>query len=261
MLALLVFGTLFALMEIVFTEKTVAARQIPQAFLRMIQNESWGHLWYLYMLAGLYLVTPVFKRFVNGASDLEIRYVLLVLLVFNLIFPLLTQYTGITVGFYIPFAGTPIFYYLLGYALHAKIVRIPDTASFCMIVLSIAFFVAESLIPAEIDIAGVYFKGVSHSALCSTLIPVAVFSLALNHCAETVGERRARVEKLLSELSFGVYIFHALFINVIYKVLRLSPASMNVFLMWAIVFCVTAVSSLALTYVLRLVPFVRKYIL
>jgi surface polysaccharide O-acyltransferase-like enzyme len=109
-LAICIFGTFFALMEIVFTEKSFTFRQIPEALLRMIQNESWGHLWYLYMLVGLYLVTPLFKRFIQLATDFEIKYILLVIFLFNLIFPLIENYTGIKIGFYIPFVGTPLFF-------------------------------------------------------------------------------------------------------------------------------------------------------
>ena len=260
-LALLIFGTLFALMEIVFTEKSFHAGQILTALLNMLQNKSWGHLWYLYMLAGLYLVTPVFKRFVNSVSNTEIRYLLLVLVVFDMLFPLLENFTGVKIGFYIPFAGMPVFYYLLGYALHAKIVRLPDIPCFGMILLSLAIYLAECLIPVEIDTISVQFKGLSMTALLSSFVPVAIFSLALNHCKTEIGAKRTNCEKLLSELSFGVYIFHAVFINFIYKVLHLSPANLNVFLMWVIVFVITSILSLLTTYILRLIPLVRKYIL
>lgn len=260
-LSLLIFGTLFALMEIVFTQKTFRPSQILSALLNMVQNKSWGHLWYLYMLAGLYLVTPILKRFVNGASDCEIRYALLVLLVFNLLFPTLEKYTGIKVGFYIPFSGVHVFIYLLGYALHAKIVRIGDAACFGMILVSLLIFLAECLGHVEIDTIGVHFKGFSVSSVCVSLIPVSLFSLALNHCKKEIGEKRERCEKLLSELSFGVYIFHAVFLNLIYQVFHFSPAKVNVVLMWLIVFVITSLLSLLTTYFLRLIPFVRKYIL
>jgi len=256
-LALCIFGTLFALMEIVFTEKKIAFRQIPEALLRMIQNKSWGHLWYLYMLTGLYLITPLLKRFIQTATDLEIRYSIAVIFVFNLIFPLIEKCTGVKIGFYIPFVGTPIFFYLLGYALHSKIIRIPNWLSMVMIGFTFFIFILECILNTEINITGVFFEGFSTTAFCGSLIPIAFYSLALNYCKD---ESR-RLDKFLSELSFGVYIFHAVFINFIYKVLHLTPTTMSVPLMWLIVFVITSVLSLITTYVLRLIPIVKKYIL
>ena len=244
-------------MEIVFTERKITFEQIPEAFMRMIQNKSWGHLWYLYMLVGLYLITPLLKRFIQAATSLEIVYLIVILFIFNLVFPLIEKYSGIKIGFYIPFVGTPIFIYLLGYALHSKIIRIPNWLSIVMILFSIFIFILECLLKTKINIMGVYFEGFSHTSFCSTFIPVSLFSLALNYCRD---EPR-RFDKTLSELSFGVYIFHAVFINFIYKFLHLTPETMTIPVMWLLVFVITSILSLLITYIFRLIPFVRKYIL
>ena len=76
------FGTVFALMEIVFTERTFYLSQIATAFINTLQNKSWGHLWYLYMLVGLYLITPVLKIFVKNASHIEVKNIQLLISVF-----------------------------------------------------------------------------------------------------------------------------------------------------------------------------------
>ncbi len=256
-IALIIFGTLFSLMEIVFIEKTFTFSQISEALLRMVQNESWGHLWYLYMLVGIYLVTPVFKRFVQSANNSEIKYTIEIIFLFNIIFPVIEKYIDIKIGFYIPFVGTPIFFYLLGYALHSRIIKIPNILSITMIVFSIFIFFLECVLDTEINIAGVYFEGFSRTTLCSFLIPVSFYSLALNYCKEESG----RFDKSLSELSFGVYIFHAVFINIIYKVLHLTPVTISVPIMWLIVFIATSILSITLTYVLRFIPIIRKYVL
>ena len=248
-------------MEIVFTDRAFHISQLGEAFLRMLQNYSWGHLWYLYMLEGLYLVTPVFKCFINAATKEEIIYSILVFFVFNLIFPLLEKYFGLKIGVYIPLVGTPIFFYLLGYALHAKVIQIPDWISIVMIAISLAVFIFECLFDVQIDTVKVVFEGFSSTAFASSLIPIAVFSLALNHCKNEVCKKQVKVEKILSDLSFGVYIFHAVFINFIYKVLHLTPQTIPVPIMWLVVFIATAILSLITTYVLRLIPLMRKYVL
>ena len=248
-------------MEIVYNQHSFNVSQIWIAFLNMIQNESWGHLWYLYMLAGLYLVTPILKYFTKHATDIEIIYILIVLFLFNILFPVVEKYTGIKIGFYIPFIGTPIFFYILGFTLHSRIIKIPDWLSIAMCVFSISIYIIECCIGTKINISRVIFEGFSNTILFTLIFPIASFSLALNHCKINIGERRERIEDLFSQLSFGVYIFHAVFINFIYKALHLTPNKISVPLLWLLVFCVTSILSLLTTYILRLIPFIKKDIL
>ena len=256
-LALLIFGTLFSFMEIIFTERVFTFPQIIKACKNMLENKSWGHLWYLYMLIGLYLITPVLKHFIKIASESEIQYILIILFLFNFCFPIIEKYFDIKIGFYLPLVGTPIFFYLMGYAIHSKIIKIKDCISILMIITAIGIFVFESFVNIQINTKGIYFEGFSHSDLFSLLIPMSVFSLSLNHCRK----EPVRFDKTFSELSFGVYIFHAVYINFFYKVLHINPGKMPVIFMWIVVFILTSILSLLTTYILRLLPFIRKYIL
>ena len=43
---LLTFGTLFALIEIVFDARSFNVLMLPQALLRVLQGQGWAHLWY-----------------------------------------------------------------------------------------------------------------------------------------------------------------------------------------------------------------------
>ena len=256
--SLVIFGTIFALMEIVFNEHSFKLKQVIKSFSFMIQNKSWGHLWYLYMLVGLYLVTPILKRFVNTAEKSEIIYFLAILLLFNMIFPFVEAYTGIKIGFSIPFVGVNLFYYILGYAIDSRVVRIPNKLSFFLIIFSIVIYFIEFFFNVKINIQAVCFESFSNSLIFKSFIPIALFSLTLNFLDKM---KVSDFEKLLSDLSFGVYIFHAVFINFIYKVLKLSPAIINVFIIWLAVFVVTSISSFILTYLFRCIPFVKKHVL
>lgn len=144
----------------------------------------------------------------------------------------------------------------MGYAIHSRIVRIPNYISVILIVISLFIFIIESFIDVNVNIEGVFFVGFSRTELFKSLIPIAVFSLSFNKCKET----SVRFDTL-SELSFGVYLFHAVFINFIYKVLHLTPSIIPVPLIWVIVFITTSALSLITTYFLRKIPIVKKYIL
>src|SRR5699024_2388497 len=61
LLALLIFGTVFAVMELVMTERTFSLTMVGKGFLMTLSGNTWAHMWYLYELIGLYLITPLLK--------------------------------------------------------------------------------------------------------------------------------------------------------------------------------------------------------
>lgn len=87
-----------------------------QAIIDVYEGKSFGHLWYLYVLIGIYLTLPLFKIFVASASKKEIQIFLVVLFVFD--FCLTIGYAvGKELAFELPITW-PIFYLLLGYYLN-----------------------------------------------------------------------------------------------------------------------------------------------
>lgn len=60
---LLLFGSVFALLEQVFERKTLEIGMLPNSVLMTLQQKSWSHLWYLYILIGIYLILIPLKRF------------------------------------------------------------------------------------------------------------------------------------------------------------------------------------------------------
>lgn len=259
-LCLLIFGSLFALMEIVFVNKTFKVSFIFESLLRMLQNKSWGHLWYLYMLIGLYLITPILKVFINNCSDTKLYYFLIILFIFNFIIPLINGITGMQVAFTISFAGTNLFFYLLGYVFHSRKIVIPKSVALCGLIIGICYLFLMYLLNSPIDVQKVTYSNNFNIDILVDLIPVSIFVLFCNE----EDMKKTKIVSYMSEQSFGVYIFHAVFLNFIYKVLKLPSQfykGIKLLLLWVIVFIITLLLSLIVTTVLRKIKFIRKWIL
>lgn len=110
-------GTVFAWMEIFFQDKHFVMEQIPQAMLNTLEGHTWKHMWYLYMLIGLYLVTPLLKAGVNHLSEKDLNWLIGIGLFFTTVAPAITKYTGIEVGIKFPITIQYVFIMLLGYKL------------------------------------------------------------------------------------------------------------------------------------------------
>lgn len=101
----IVFGTIFAWMELYFNTHQLNEDLFWQGFLNMLAGKSWKHLWYLYMLLGVYLVLPIISICKN-VSIMEGYYILVDLCAFYFFFTYLgseRMFCAISASFYLYF--------------------------------------------------------------------------------------------------------------------------------------------------------------
>lgn len=260
LICIILFGTLFALMEIVYNNKSFSIKMIYEAFLYALQNKSWGHMWYLYMIVGLYVVSPILKIYINNSSNKDLLYFLFVLIFFNIVLPFFNSIFGIEIAFYIPFNGKYLILYLLGYMIHAGIIKVSRVNTIILMVVGLSYFVFKIIFHSEINSSAVVFTEKYNILFIIDLIPISIFQFFKFN----TDLKYNKIINFLSEQSFGVYIFHAVVLNLIYKVFDL-PAFLfqkgYLLCMWIGVFFITLLNSVILTYLLRKIGFVRKWIL
>lgn len=119
---LLLFGSAFALLEQVFERKTLEIGMLPNSVLMTLQQKSWSHLWYLYILIGIYLILIPLKRFIDNSSNREICIFTAILIFGNFVIPTINIAFGTKIENYMLFTQY-VTYVLLGYiigGLHAE---------------------------------------------------------------------------------------------------------------------------------------------
>ena len=253
LLALVIFGIPYALLMIYFDTKTISLSMIPESILRVINGNSFGHLWYLYTLIGIYLFLPFLKLFVNNASKQVFQYTLITMLIFNFCLPLVNVLTGLEIAFKLPLTAYPVFYLLLGYYIHNEK---PEWAGKTWIAVAGVFLSAGIII-------AVRMRGGSLSSIMSYASPVAVmfttgifilFDQIKRNCSERVWK--------IDRLCFGVYLIHPLFIQFCYKFLHVTPTENSLYPVLSIVFALafTVIAFIA-SWVMSLIKPLKKYVL
>ena len=248
---LLLFGFAFCWMEIVFNERKITIPQIPVAFLNLVVGYCWDNMWYLYMLCGLYLAIPIVKAFVEKASDKDILIFLTVLFLFESVQSFSKECFGFKTGFYIPFSGIYIFYLIAGHFLSKiEIKNMFFTLGLIFVPLSVlVFFIALGY---EYSVLGKYF---SYSSPITVCLSLGIFSLF----------RNSRVKKPIEDFclkfgkyTFGIYIFHVVFLNFAYKFLHFTPINYPALLVFFVLFFATPILSFALSLLFRKLPFFKN---
>ena len=120
--ALAVWGTAYALVERVQVHG-LSWESVRAALYQVLLGKTCFHLWFLYMLLGLYLVTPVLRAFVRGAGRGDFHWFFLLVFVFTFLLPtLLRLRPSQTVSLYQSYLNIKLVlgyvgYYVLGYYL------------------------------------------------------------------------------------------------------------------------------------------------
>lgn len=163
---------------------------------------SWqyqGILWFMYTLAGLYLLTPILARWLKTASKREVEFYLL-LWAITLLYPYLERVMSIdtsSTGVLYYFTGY-LGYFLLGYYLNT-FYEFRTTH----VVIAIAIAV---LVPALLFASGVEFS--FYSMLWYLSLPVVSMAFVWFVLINKTSDKQISLVSEISKLSFGIYFIH-----------------------------------------------------
>ena len=252
LLSLFIFGVPFAWLEIFAETRTVSLNCVLDGVVRVISGDSWGHLWYLYELIGVYLCLPVIKAFTDKAARTDIRTTLTVMFLFNL---LIQTSNGIipVIGFYLPVRTSAIFYLMLGRYLDEKI---PE---FIYKYKHLLFFIACISIIALSLIALNYTSVVlGYSSPITAFMVIVIFCCIKGH-----DFRKKELLWNMDRLCFALYLCHPVFTNLVYKLFRITPLMFDdfiiagIFVFWAF-FVICGFMS---ARVIHMIPPLRKIVM
>ena len=158
-----------------------------------------GVLWFMYTLAGLYLLTPILSRWLRNASKREIEFYLLLWAV-TLIYPYVGMWLQIDEsksGLLYYFAGY-VGYYILGYYL----MHCYEFRSWHVFVAALVALI----IPLMLYSCGCEFD--FYSALWYLSLPVAMMSFGLFVLIMRLPNKQFPGVRDISKLSFGIFFIH-----------------------------------------------------
>ena len=247
-LALILFGTFFAIMELVIVTDTFSVSFIWQGFLNTLCGNSWAHMWYLFALIGLYLFLPLLKAFTAHAGKQIYLYLLVLLFVIGSLIPTLESALQLEFGFMMPITGVCLFYYMCGYYIHTYVSKKDSYKTTAIIILIIsALILAYSCIIK----ADYYWSYESPVIVCMSLC---IYYLA------SYSNRGWSFCSQLRDYYFGMYLVHTVFLNLAYKWFHVTPLLFGGYILLPVFFLGTFALSLATAWVMKKIPLLGKYV-
>ncbi len=247
-LALLLFGTFFAIMELVIVTGTFSFAFIGQGFINTLCGNSWAHMWYLFALIGLYLFLPLLKAFTANVDKQTYFYLLVLLFAIGSLIPTLETALDLKFGFMMPITGVCLFYYMCGYYIHTYVGK---KSSYQKIALAI--LVAFVLILF-------YNCFVSDNYYWSYESPVIIGMSVCIYYLASCQSKECSICSGLRDYYFGMYLVHTVFLNVAYKWFHVTPLMFGGYILLPVFFLGTFVLSLVAAWVMKKIPLLGKYV-
>lgn len=230
---------------------------LGDSLLDLLEANSWDHLWYVYALIGLYLLTPVLRPFVAKATRRSLGVACLVAWAMLCLVPACNWIFHIRLYRFIK-GDAAIAYFLVGAWAYRYLrldwrVLVAGLASLaiCVAPTAASVIAGQGVLTPEVAQAAIDAGGWGFSDY-GLILPFALLVFLLfRHHLDLPLEPHPVVSGLARD-SFGIYLLHPIFGHLAVWLLDLS--SVPVALLQLGIFCVGVLGSVVLTRLLRLVP-------
>lgn len=233
-------------------------------FLNQLINGRY-HLWFLYVIAGIYISLPVLRKI---AEDIKIlRYFLIASFIFGVLIPTLQSLP--VIGAQLKFVNSMnlqlfsgyTFYYLLGYYLNS--LSLNKKAKIIIYILGVLGTITTIIGSASLSA----YTGMNNATLYAYLTPNCAFqSIAVFVFFKEKFTRisfKYQTRKLLikaSKLSFGMYLVHDFFITALSH-FGLNAVTFTPIIAVPLITIIVFICSYLASYIINKIPFLNKYII
>ena len=310
-LAILLFGVPYAASELVVAERTFRIMMIPEALKMTLTGHTWSHMWYLYLILFLYLITPLLKKVLRVLPVWGVAAVMTVIFLGSSVAPFLNKVLDVNSIPVLPDGGVYFLYYLCGYLFAVREVRVDkgrnaggqmvesesgrragDNTEWdgetqnvesqawnvrltaAVAVLTLGMILSRTLAGFSIQMA--------YNYPFTVLLAVLLFATGWNggrNGAASAAREKNRIHRIpwqeAGALSFAVYLVHPVYVNLLYKFVKITPftvleqcgvqsvaAGQVVLILLLAAFCLVVLAlATATAWVLRKIPVLRKYVL
>ncbi|AKP67743.1 acyltransferase [Companilactobacillus ginsenosidimutans] len=212
--------------------------------------------WFMYPLIGFYLLSPMIKAFVDKASLRVVDYVILLWFITNILLPFIVQIMPSRYAIYLSYQpkfslillGQTFGYFLIGYRLHKTPIKRPK--------VKWNFILTITLLALTIGLNYLNAKKITNIPVIGYESPIAViFTAEIFWTIKKWSVRNPLVDKfknitpLFSSLAYGIYLSHGVIMSILETVLNVHN--------FVIVFVLTSIICLLLTYLVSRIPKVR----
>lgn len=248
-LAILVFCFPMGAIKYYLENGMIDINMFKKELIDVITDNTWGHMWYLYLIIIIYLMIPIIRRFLASANMQDELYLIAIALISALILNNVSLSFEVPFYFDIPVISYAVVYFLLG---HFVLNYVPNSLMFRVLSI-IGIIIGLALVWCNQIFGWGLYNGINSPMIM--LLTVSIFT-----CTKTFNLHIGILGKM-RKLSFGVYLTHMFFINLAYKALDISPWDYPLYVAVPVFGLVFFLLGLISSWILNKIPILRKYVM
>lgn len=255
--ALIAWTVVYAALTEFFSGRTV------EGFLMRLYDEHY-HLWYVYMIIGLYLLIPFLRKITENKKLTQ--YFLILGCIFALVIPFIASFpnlSGVAVyfgKFKLVFGYTLFFvagYYFNTYTLSKRTRILLYIVSAVSVIFTIIATYLQSIAIGKLD--ETWYNYFLPTTACTALaVFLFIKSMFQN---KTFGNRATKVITTLSACSFGIYLVHDLARVLLVQILKISYDFMHPIVSVPLITISCFILSFIIIFIISKIPVLNKYMI
>lgn len=248
--AILTFGYAYAIIEEIFY-KNLSLSMPFVAFYNTIQGKTWEHMWYLYSLVGIMLLIPLLK-ILKEKDEKYLKYLLGILLISSIVIPILTNLFNFTIGIDLIVFSPYLAYAIIGYFL-GKTENKKHNINLFISVIAISL---SQILPIVIhnDVTDKLIVFGNYDSPFILMLSISIFNLFKKIKAENI------IIKSISKYSYGIYLIHMFWINLIYKFFKFNIFGQFYIIKSLLVFILVLLLSCLSTFLFKKIHYIKNII-
>lgn len=236
----------------------------------ILQGPVYFHLWFLYALIGLYLVTPILRVYTSHATDINLLYFIILWLIITGILPILKDFFDIRIGIRVVVTTGWAGYFIAGYYLNKIILTKQQIyyalAVFAACLLSTTYLLDYFTFTNPSNFANYFMKYRTPNII---IMSFSIFMIIRSLDYEKIAQKKPfimKIIKYLSSTSFAIYLVHILILENLrsgdfgFKIHALGGATNYPLIGIPVTFTATLIISLIVISTLRKVPYIRAIV-
>ncbi len=260
-LAFVFWGAAFFAWRAFVNGETLTVNSVVQGVLQ----GPYFHFWFMYMIVGLYLITPLLRLFVDHADLRVLKYIVVLWFVGVAINPLIGAVAGYKLDTNVFVIAGWVGYFLLGVYLQKE--RVRSRFLVAVMVLGFVWTMLGSWV-LTFTIGGIWSYFFYDFLTANVILTsAALFQLLLTVSPDFLTNRfqsGGKLVKLISQYTLPVYLFHVMILESLQKGyffgFKLSVTTLNPFVEIPLITLVTLFISVSVIFLLKKIPLVKKII-
>jgi len=223
----------------------------------------WHHLWFLYPLLAMYILTPLLRIFTAHAKKVHYIYFLILYFIFGSIIPTINARFQVHISFSITELFSYTGYFIAGYFFYKfDLTKVETRVLYILGIVALAgtYIISTATAMKYGGPATQFFDRTGPNTMLSAFFIFVLVKNIVNKSPKILGYTNNKYITLLANCGLGIYLVHDFF-NIIFNLLNINTATFPAILSIPVISIAVYLASFGVVLIIRKIPVLKKWII